>query len=122
MKFVAQFFIICFFQFWIQLSFAQYKITFVVKQASVLHSKDSLFIAGNFNTWNPADTNFEFSANKNGIAKIVITLSAGNYEYKFTRGSWDKVETTENGEGISNRLITVSSRYDNYDSNKRMER
>jgi predicted alpha/beta superfamily hydrolase len=109
MKFVRGLFIFCFFQFWVQFSFAQYKITFIVKQPSVLHSKDTLFIAGNFNTWNPADKNFEFSEDNNGIAKIFVTLSAGNYEYKFTRGSWNKVETRENGKGISNRLITISS-------------
>ncbi|MEO7119716.1 MAG: alpha/beta hydrolase-fold protein [Ginsengibacter sp.] len=75
----------------------------------MVHSKDPLFIAGNFSAWNPDVKNLEFSEDNNGIAKIVITLSAGNYKYKFTRGSWDKVETTEDGKGVPNRLITVSA-------------
>ena len=108
MKFIVRLFIFCFFQFAVQFSSGQYKITFLVKQKSVLHSRDHLFIAGNFNSWNPCDKNFEFAADKNGIAKITISLLAGNCEYKFTRSSWDKVETLTGGKGISNRTLQIS--------------
>jgi predicted alpha/beta superfamily hydrolase len=108
MKFFLRLFIFCFFQFYVQLSFSQEKITFLVKQLSALHSTDHLFIAGNFNNWNPGNENFEFAKNNDGIAKITFQLPAGNYEYKFTRGSWDKVETSTNGKGISNRILQVT--------------
>ncbi len=108
MKFIVRLFIFCLFQFPVHFSFGQYKITFFVKQLSVLHSADHLFIAGNFNSWDPGDKKFEFAEDKNGIAKITISLPAGNCEYKFTRGSWDKVETLTGGKGISNRTLQIS--------------
>jgi len=108
MKFIVRLFIFCSFQFPVHFSFDQYKITFLVKQPSAFRSSDHLYIAGNFNSWDPGDKNFEFAEDKNGIAKITISLQAGNYEYKFTRGSWDKVETSTAGKGISNRALQIS--------------
>jgi hypothetical protein len=86
-------------------SFAQYKITFLVKQFPVLHKGDRLFVAGSFNEWNPGDTEFEIDSTKN---EITLLLSPGNYEYKFTRGNWLKVESTAGGKGISNHTLKVS--------------
>lgn len=90
-------------------AFSQYKITLVVKQPSVLHSADHLFVAGNFNNWNPADTNFELINNHDGTSSIIFSLVQGNYEYKFTRGNWEKVETDSSGKGIKNRTLQVTS-------------
>src|SRR5690348_1069241 len=90
-------------------AFSQYKITLVVKQPSVLHSADHLFVAGNFNNWNPADTNFELINNHDGASSIIFSLVQGNYEYKFTRGNWEKVETDSSGKGIKNRTLQVTS-------------
>jgi predicted alpha/beta superfamily hydrolase len=87
-------------------SFAQYKITFLVKQFPVLHKGDRLFVAGSFNEWNPGDTEFEIDSTKN---EITLLLSPGNYEYKFTRGNWLKVESTAGGKGISNHTLKVSN-------------
>ncbi len=109
MKIFSRLCFICLFQLFIQISYSQNKITFLVKQPSVLHSGDHLFIAGNFNSWDPGDKDFEFTEDKNGIAKITITLPPGNYEYKFTRGDWNKVETLADGKGISNRTLKVNS-------------
>ncbi|MEO9022716.1 MAG: alpha/beta hydrolase-fold protein [Ginsengibacter sp.] len=90
-------------------SFAQYKVNFEVKQPSLLHSMDHLFITGNFNLWNPQDKNSELTSDKTGIATITLSLPAGNYEYKFTRGSWEKAETDSNGKGIANRFFHLQS-------------
>jgi predicted alpha/beta superfamily hydrolase len=109
MKFVLRILIFGFYQFSGTFSFAQYKIIFLVKELPVLHSADHLFIAGNFNNWSPADKDFEFDENKNGIAKITVSLEAGNYEYKFTRGGWDKVETATDGKGLPNRTLSISA-------------
>ena len=109
MKFIARLPIFCFFLFSVHFSFGQYKITFLVKQLPVLHSSEHLFIAGDFNSWDPGDKIFEFAENKDGIAEITISLKAGNYEYKFTRGSWEKVETSTAGKGIPNRTLGVSA-------------
>lgn len=90
-------------------SFAQHTVTFLVKQPSLLHSMDHLYIAGNFNVWNPSDKNSQLKAEESGIFSITLSLPAGNYEYKFTRGSWEKVETDSSGKGIQNRTLQLQS-------------
>ena len=90
-------------------SFAQYKVTFLVKQPSLLHSMDHIYIAGNFNSWNPADKSALLTSDKTAIETITLSLPAGNYEYKFTRGSWEKTETTADGNGIANRSLKLQS-------------
>jgi predicted alpha/beta superfamily hydrolase len=90
-------------------SFAQYKVKFLVKQPSLLHSMDHIYIAGNFNVWNPADKNAELHPEENGILSITLSLAQGDYEYKFTRGNWEKVETDSAGNGIQNRTLKLKS-------------
>jgi len=90
-------------------SFAQYKVTFLLKQPSLLHSMDHIFVAGNFNMWSPADSNFLLKPDESGISEITFSLPAGNYEYKFTRGSWEKAETDSAGNGIQNRVLNLQS-------------
>lgn len=88
---------------------AQYKVSFDVQQPSLLHSMDRIYIAGNFNLWNPADKSYQLIPDKNGNLKISLSLPPGNYEYKFTRGSWEKVETDSVGKGIANRTFHLNS-------------
>lgn len=64
---------------------------------------DKIFIAGDFNQWNPGDANFELIKNASGKFSIQLLALTGVHEFKFTRGSWEKVETDENGHGIANR-------------------
>lgn len=90
------------------LSFGQHKITFQVKQLSLLHSMDRLFVTGNFNGWNPGDKNYQLAIADSGIASITIRLPEGNYEYKFTRGDWTKGETNSEGKGAANRILKVT--------------
>ena len=56
-------------------SHSQFRITIVVKQPSVLHSIDQLFVAGNFNSWDPGDKNFELTNNNDGTASITVALA-----------------------------------------------
>ena len=90
-------------------SFCQHKITLVVKQPSLLHSMDREFIAGSFNSWNPADNNYQLTTAADGHSTITMLLPEGNYEYKFTRGNWAKSETDAEGKGIANRTLKVTS-------------
>jgi predicted alpha/beta superfamily hydrolase len=92
-----------------QFTNAQNKVTFLLKQPSLLHSMDNIFVAGNFNMWNPADKNYLFSKSTSGIDSLIIELPSGNYEYKFTRGNWEKVETDSAGNGIKNRILNLQS-------------
>ncbi|TCO56313.1 alpha amylase N-terminal ig-like domain-containing protein [Caldanaerobacter subterraneus] len=69
---------------------------------------DGVYIAGNFPDafWNPSAR----PMTKTGLNSysITLTLNEGTQlEYKYARGSWDKVEKGEYGEEIANRKITV---------------
>ncbi|HXR82809.1 MAG TPA: alpha/beta hydrolase-fold protein [Hanamia sp.] len=90
-------------------SFAQYKVTFLLKQPSLLHSMDHIFVTGNFNMWNPADSSYQLKSDESGISKITFSLPQGNYEYKFTRGSWEKGETDAEGKPTGNRTLSLKS-------------
>jgi len=90
-------------------SYAQYQVTFLLKQPSLLHSMDHIFVAGNFNMWNPGDSSYELRTEPNGISTITFSLPAGNYEYKFTRGSWEKGESDSAGKGTANRTLQLHS-------------
>lgn len=69
---------------------------------------DSFYLAGSMNSWNPADSRYRLYA-KNGTAHIRLeNLPPGSYEWKFTRGSWQQVETAAGGGDISNRRIQLS--------------
>ena len=109
MKSIVKLIVVFFLQFANFFSYAQYKISYVVKESSRRHAIDHLFIAGNFNSWDPADKKFEFAEDNTGTAEVSVSLPGGDYEYKFTRGSWCKVETSTNGKGIANRSLHVSS-------------
>ncbi|MGN6601905.1 MAG: alpha/beta hydrolase-fold protein [Ginsengibacter sp.] len=88
---------------------AQYKVAFFVKQPSLLHSMDHIYLTGNFNLWNPADSSYLLKSSPTGVYTITVSLPAGDYEYKFTRGSWQKGETDSSGKGIGNRSLTLHS-------------
>lgn len=92
----------------INITYSQFKITFVIKQSSTKHSGDTLFIAGNFNNWDPGNEEYALTTDKDGIASIILSLPPGSYEYKFTRGNWTKTETDAEGKGASNRSLHVS--------------
>src|SRR6186997_1423897 len=68
----------------------------------------SIFIAGSFNSWNPQNKNFQFQKNEKGYF-LELSLNAGSYEYKITRGGWDKVECTKDGKDIGNRTLKVDT-------------
>ncbi len=68
---------------------------------------DSVFIAGTFNAWNPSDPMFALEQDFDGSYFIDLTGTAGEtIEFKFTRGDWDRGETTLAGGFITNRIET----------------
>lgn len=68
----------------------------------------SIFIAGSFNSWNPQNKNFQFQKNEKGYF-LELSLNTGSYEYKITRGGWDKVECTKEGKDVGNRTLKVDA-------------
>src|SRR4029078_3123353 len=63
-------------------------------------ANSSVFIAGSFNSWNPQNKDFQFQKNGKGYF-LDLSLNAGSYEYKVTRGGWDKVECSKEGKDLA---------------------
>jgi metallo-beta-lactamase class B len=75
----------------------------------VSHSTDTVFIAGNFNGWNPGNADYQLFL-KDSVRIVELKgLNAGLYEFKFTRGSWRKVESTLMGTGVVNHSVQLIS-------------
>ena len=92
-----------------QFIFAQYSLRLVVSTVATKVEED-IYVAGNFNNWNPKDPNYKLKPFAGGRKAIVLKdLSAGNYAFKFTRGSWDKVECEADGRDIEDRIAEVNS-------------
>ena len=64
--------------------------------------KPTLFVAGDFNGWNPQSDSLNFSNNFHFIELLQISSPI---ECKFTQGSWDRVETSIDGGFKPNRVI-----------------
>jgi predicted alpha/beta superfamily hydrolase len=71
-------------------------------------ANSSIFIAGSFNGWNPQNNSYKFQKSDKGYF-IELSLNNGSYEYKITRGGWDKVECTKDGKDIGNRSLQVNA-------------
>jgi len=69
---------------------------------------DNIFIAGNFNEWDPGNPDFRLSQNALSQLQIVVE-STGTLEFKFTRGSWDTVDGNGNGGYLPNRTFTIGT-------------
>lgn len=83
---------------------------FEIKSFPSYQSSDSeIFIAGSFNGWNPKDQKFQFSKDLQGNFTLEVSLADNLYQYKITRGGWDKVECAADGTDVANRLVEVKS-------------
>jgi predicted alpha/beta superfamily hydrolase len=97
--------IILFFLLYSSALFAQYKVSFIVNRFPTYHhASDAVYLVGSFNGWNPKDEKLRLTNNG-----ITIELKKGMFEYKFTHGSWDNVESGADGFPIQNHIINVES-------------
>ncbi len=89
--------------------FSQFKLTVILNEVPVSHTGACVFIAGNFNDWNPGNADYQLQE-KGSIRLIELKgLPAGIYEFKFTRGAWEKVESKIDGTDVSNHKINLVS-------------
>ena len=65
-----------------------------------------IYLAGNFNGWNPGLSGYQLKLDSGGVYTITIQPSPANLEFKFTRGSWSTVEKNAAGQDIANRKFT----------------
>ena len=64
---------------------------------------ENIFLAGNFNNWNPGDPGFILTDHQNGTYSITFSPNPGLLEFKFTRGDWGTVEGNSQGGFVPNR-------------------
>lgn len=84
--------------------------TFVVEKIPDNTPHDaSLYIAGNFNDWNPADPSYKLTLQADSSYKITFKAASDTLYYKFTRGSWPSVEGRANGRTVVNRVLVRNS-------------
>tara|TARA_B100001115_G_scaffold184493_1_gene187175 strand:+ start:727 stop:1860 length:1134 start_codon:yes stop_codon:yes gene_type:complete len=62
------------------------------------------YLAGSFNNWNPADSNFRFED-----GQLTIKLLADPVEAKITGGSWELAEAFTDGSPRPNRVLDLSA-------------
>jgi predicted alpha/beta superfamily hydrolase len=87
---------------------AQQTIHMEIKSLPEHHPSGSdIYIAGSFNGWNAQDSKYRLNKDAQGVYYIDLTLAEGSYEYKFTRGGWDKGECKKNGGMSGNRILKV---------------
>lgn len=60
-------------------------------------SGDKIYVSGSMNEWNPGNEDYELSKGEDSLYEVSFTPPAGQFKFKFTRGSWSNVEGTETG-------------------------
>lgn len=89
---------------------AQYSVRIVLTQ-SATKPLDDVFITGSFNNWNPGEAKYKLQPFGRGRKAIVLKDIADGttLEFKLTRGTFAKVETTAKGVDITNRTVLVDA-------------
>lgn len=96
----------CFFLFMIFLaacSDAQNRVTFLVDAPA---GTTKIYIAGDFNNWDPAANPMIYDSLLKRWKYILMTTKR-SVEYKFTKGSWNSVEETAGGADVPNHKLAV---------------
>src|SRR6188474_1039017 len=65
----------------------------------------TIYIAGNFNDWDPGNEEYALTNHQNGTYSITFFPNPGSLEFKFTRGSWATVEGNAAGGFRPNRTL-----------------
>ncbi len=82
------------------------QVTFIVNQLPENTPENaSIYISGNFEGWAGGQEKYRLQK-KEGTYRITIPKISKNIQYKFTLGSWKKVEVNKNGNDIENRNYT----------------
>lgn len=90
----------------IAMAMSQHMTRLRIKSLPPFHpSGSNIYLAGSFNGWNPQDKDFMFRRDTAGNYVIEVKLAEGSYEYKITRGGWDKAECKKDGASTANRFL-----------------
>lgn len=85
-------------------------VTFVVRPPVALPAEVAIYVAGNFQNWQPGDAQWRLKPTDDGAYMLTadFVLDQG-LQFKFTQGSWLTVEKGAGGEEIANRLHVVTA-------------
>ncbi|QQS50358.1 MAG: helix-turn-helix domain-containing protein [Bacteroidota bacterium] len=90
------------------LVFAQNKVSILIEALPrTTPVEDTLYICGSFNDWNVKDANYVLHRQLDGKYAVSLQLDTNWFEYKFSRGSWLKIETNEKNEYLPNRVYSI---------------
>lgn len=64
-----------------------------------------IYMASSLNNWNPKDDAYLLKKDDSGQYQITLPPQNQKVEYKFTLGSWDRVEADAEGHQIPNRVL-----------------
>jgi predicted alpha/beta superfamily hydrolase len=88
------------------------QVTFVLESIpEYTPESDIIYIAGTINGWNPGDPSFALQKNDDELWSITLDEQPEGTEikFKFTRGTWEKVEKGPEGEEISDRVFSYGN-------------
>lgn len=100
------FFMIATFWLWHSTAYSQITVRLSALPAKYTPDLDTIFLAGNFNNWNPRDTAYRFQKNGQGQWQLTFSPIQTALQFKITRGNWATVEVAANGQDIPNRTAT----------------
>lgn len=73
---------------------------------------DDIYIAGNFNSWNPGNPDYILEPQADATRMATFTIAAGPLAFKFTRGDWGTVEGNEFGGFLPDRTYSYGGGLD----------
>lgn len=89
----------------------QAQVTFIIESLpNTTPQEDTIFISGTFNDWKVDDKKYMLHAQLDSKYSISLAQDTGIIEFKFTRGSWLKVETNEKNEYLPNRVYSFGKK------------
>lgn len=91
------------------LLFGQAKVTFKTgKVAPFKTASQNIYLAGDFNNWNPAASKWQLQPDGLGGYQTLIDMPSGKYSFKVTKGNWETVECGPTGGDVDNRNISIT--------------
>jgi hypothetical protein len=68
-----------------------------------------VYIAGDFQSWQPGDPDYQLEIIEDNLWQITLPMAEGQaLQFKFTLGGWDQVEKGPEGQEMQNRLHKVT--------------
>ena len=79
-------------------------VKFIVHTPDINKEDRGVFLAGSFNYWHEGDSLYRMNEIGKGVYTITIPVfESMQYNYKYTLGTWNRVEVAINDSDISNR-------------------